>query len=190
MASTKKPKQLTDVATPGDGKIKASSTSRQIIIKHQNVQDPMVMPEGAKSNLDVAVKATSPNAKKMVISPIHSDVVATADDDVISPPQEPKPLPPEPAEVPTPPEEQVEATVPFGVAEPVQDQTDTVDKLVADETYFLDITTREQRRSKRSALIGTIVIVVLVAAWHNVALDANLLPNIYNIPHTSFFSAK
>ena len=63
-------------------------------------------------------------------------------------------------------------------------------KLIDEEEFFLPIETLEERRSRRVAIFGLLLIIVLAAAWYDVALDASLLPNSFNVPHTSFFTVK
>jgi hypothetical protein len=63
-------------------------------------------------------------------------------------------------------------------------------EMVEDEQYFLPINAAQERRSRRVAIIGLFVIIVLALAWYNVALDAGLLPNQFNVPHTGFFTIK
>jgi hypothetical protein len=63
-------------------------------------------------------------------------------------------------------------------------------KMIDEEEYFLPIQTLEERRSRRVAILGLLLIIVLAVAWYNVALDAGLLPNSFSVPHTSFFSIK
>jgi hypothetical protein len=63
-----------------------------------------------------------------------------------------------------------------------------VAELIEKGTYFLPINSVEQRRAKRAIILGTILIIVLGAAWLDVALDANLVQiNGWKAP-TSFFS--
>lgn len=63
-------------------------------------------------------------------------------------------------------------------------------RMIDEEEYFLPIETLEERRSRKVAIIGLLFIIILAAAWYDVALDSNLLPNQFNLPHTSFFSVK
>lgn len=70
------------------------------------------------------------------------------------------------------------------------EQTAAVKKLVAAETYFLPINHREKRRAKRFMFLGLLLIVALAVAWVDVALDAGLIANPQNLPHSHFFTAK
>lgn len=237
MAAAKKPKAtkakakpkaapkpaVFDVAKPGAPALATSSTSRPIIIKHQNVPDPMVnekpSPEPTENERQTAPTLLSPSAKKIVIQPLHDaeEKVDVKPSEPTKPTTEPapeiditaalktdKPEPkPEPAkEEPTPPKPEpkpvvVEPKVEIPKDKPVIDdeavlaeRAAQVQKLVASQEYFLPIETIEQRRTKRTAILGVLSIIVLLAAWYNVSLDAQLLPNTYNLPHTSFFGAK
>ncbi|MDB5175434.1 MAG: hypothetical protein JWM81_292 [Candidatus Saccharibacteria bacterium] len=68
------------------------------------------------------------------------------------------------------------------------DHDNMVAELIEKGSYFLPINSVEQRRAKRAIILGTILILVLGAAWLDVALDANLIQiNGWKAP-TSFFS--
>ena len=54
----------------------------------------------------------------------------------------------------------------------VQDELDT---LVEQKTYFLDINSVERRRSMHVFVYGFLLIIILVLAWVNIALDAGLI---------------
>lgn len=103
-----------------------------------------------------------------------------------------KPAAPQPEVKP----ETTEAAVPAdhdtreAESEVARERAARLEKLVESEEYFLPIETVEQRRSRRVAIFGLLLIIILAAAWYNVALDAGLLPNTYNLPHTTFFSIK
>jgi len=71
-----------------------------------------------------------------------------------------------------------------------QEREAKLQEMIEDEQYFLPINAAQERRSRRVAIIGLVVIVVLALAWYNVALDAGLLPNQFDVPHTSFFTIK
>jgi hypothetical protein len=217
--TAKKSAPVFDVSKPGAPSVSSSSTSRAIIIKHQTVKDPMVnatpaKTEPAKTDESTAkVVTASPAAKKIVIQPIHATL-----DEAVALPAEPDSVAVS-TEVAEQPAEKASATTePITITEikkpvnnPVEapedkvshddkpvidDQTVTAERikrvndLVTSEQYFLPIETSEHRRSKRTAIIGVCTILLLVAAWYNVSLDAELLPNTYNLPHTSFFSAN
>jgi hypothetical protein len=47
--------------------------------------------------------------------------------------------------------------------------------LVAAKRYFLPINTQEKRRTKHFIILGVVLILLLVAAWANIALDAGLI---------------
>lgn len=193
MANTKptvKPKDankpsIFDVAKPGAPAMAPSGNSRSIIIKHQTVQDPMVVAAAGESKKPKAEKLSeepqtapaiaSPSSKKTVIQPLHDTIEEL----------------PHKHEMPTPVPEVV------NIEKPVIDdegeslrRTERINQLVASQELFLPIETSEQRRSKRTAIFGALFIIILLAAWYDVSLDAGLLSNTYNLPHTSFFGNK
>lgn len=61
-------------------------------------------------------------------------------------------------------------------------------KLVADETYFLPVDSVGQKRAQRMTIVGVVLILVLGAAWFNIALDANLITIDGVEAPTNFFS--
>ena len=179
------PKKATvfDVAGPGAPTMNTATSSRPIIIKHPTVQDPMVNDE-PKPELPVPEPVVaSPSAKKVVIEPLHHDVAEPVTVAVTPPPPAPEP-------VAVPVAADIDANAPIiDDEQQSKSRTEAVAKLTLSEQYFLPIETLEQRRSKRTAIIGTLTIVILMLAWYNVALDASLLPNTFGLPHSSFFSA-
>lgn len=64
-----------------------------------------------------------------------------------------------------------------------------VQLLIETKKYFLPIKTTEQRRTKRTVILGILFSVVLIAAWADIALDAGLiqLAGIHSLTH--FFSS-
>ncbi len=62
---------------------------------------------------------------------------------------------------------------------------DELDTLVDQKTYFLPINSVEKRRSKHVFIFGVILIVILAAAWLDVAMDAGFisLPGVQPITH-------
>ena len=198
MADDKRPpRTVFDVTKPGKGGLPASSTTRPVIITNRPViKDPMVNEQTPES----AVTAT-PSNKKLTITPIHDDVAPKAESA-----EEPMPnitVDDKPVEVT--PETTVADVAPEGsqpVAIPAEGEEREAEnelarkraarlqKMIDEEEYFLPIKTEEERRSRKVAIIGIALIVVLAAAWYNTALDAGLLPNSYDLPHTSFFTVK
>lgn len=65
-----------------------------------------------------------------------------------------------------------------------------IEKLVDSEEYFLPINAVQTRKSRKFVVVGILLIIILAIAWYNIALDAGLLPNLYNVPHTEFFTVK
>lgn len=72
----------------------------------------------------------------------------------------------------------------------IAEHAERITKLVESEQYFLPIYTAEARHRKRLIVVGLLLSVILGLAWYNVALDAGLLTNTFNLPHTSFFSVS
>lgn len=231
MAETKKPlsnKSGTfDIVHPS--KVPpASATSRQIIIKHQPVADPMVTDATASPAKDETADAPLKPAKKVILKPLHDDVpVATATHEnnqstpTPVPAAEPEPVaepaPAEPAAETEPkPEPETKPAVeakpeskPDAKAQPKdaskKDPTDDtpaesdqeaierqvkLQKMIDSQEFFLPIQTTEQRRNRVVAVIGILVIILLAVAWYDVALDAGLMPNSYNLPHTRLLQIK
>lgn len=60
-------------------------------------------------------------------------------------------------------------------------------QLIEDKEYFLPINTAEHRRSLIVVVLGAVVILVLAAAWVNIALDAGLIDIPGIKPLTNFF---
>lgn len=190
--------QVFDVSGPGKGS-QASATSRPLITGNAPViKDPMVNEPSTEPVLPAKP------SKKVNIQPLHND---------ITPPEEIKAPEPiaieepafEPAEKPTGfPEPAPDAAVKPEEAPGVPADADQRDedskvareravrlqKMIDEEEYFLPIQTTEQRRSRKVGIIGIVLIIVLALAWYNVALDAALLPNTYNLPHSTFFTVK
>lgn len=50
-----------------------------------------------------------------------------------------------------------------------------IQKLVTEKRYFLPINTQEKRRTKHFIILGVILILLLAAAWADIALDAGLI---------------
>lgn len=115
---------------------------------------------------DVPVPATN---TAPVEEPIESENVAEPEDTVL------------PESEPSDPEADAIAS---------QEQVAHIEQLIEEERYFLPINSVQERRTRRFIIIGVLAIIVLTAAWYNVALDANLVPNTYDLPHSSFFSVN
>ena len=62
--------------------------------------------------------------------------------------------------------------------------------LIETKKFFLPINTVEKRRNKRVVLIGVLLCILLGLVWLDVALDAGLISNGLNLPHTHFFALK
>jgi hypothetical protein len=63
-----------------------------------------------------------------------------------------------------------------------------VQKIITSRKYYLPINAVGKRRAKRYVILGIVLIVILVAAWVDVALDAGMI-HVHGIkPLTHFFS--
>jgi len=89
---------------------------------------------------------------------------------------------------PMSPEEQEAATK--KVEEEKAEHTAAIQKLVDTEQYFLPINSVESRKVKRFIALGAALIILLAAAWVDVALDAGLVQLGGLKPVTHFFTAK
>lgn len=148
---------------------------------------PVEKPDATEASVDKTSADESTKAKTLATEPAADDPKpaplkeAKTAEDVKKPEQVMvSPAEPEPA-VPADRDKREEET------EVARERAARLEKLIEDEAYFLPIETLEQRRSRKVAIIGLLLIILLAAAWYNMALDANLLPNTYNLPHTSFF---
>lgn len=65
-----------------------------------------------------------------------------------------------------------------------------INDLVDKQTYFVPINGKEKKRNKKVAAIGAVVCLILAVAWLDIALDAGLIVNSYNLPHTHFFTLQ
>ncbi len=65
-----------------------------------------------------------------------------------------------------------------------------LDKLVESKQYVLPINAVEKRRSKQAVLLGILLILVLAAAWTDVAMDSGLIHIKGLSPVTHFFQNK
>jgi len=194
-----------DIARPGSSQgFAASATSRPVIVNNRPVmQDPMMVANGSNVDDRTTAPPLTP-VKKVVITPIHESVTEEPEVTVTTPSVVDPPAAAEPAPEPTPkpaPEPVKMATEAAATPEPAVGDDDAtaqkmrermthIEKLVEEQQYFLPIQTIEERRSRKVALFGLLLIIVLALAWYNTALDANLLPNTYDLPHTSFFTVK
>lgn len=181
----------------------AVKPSKKIIITplHQNIVPETDQPKAETPPSEITSIKTPPTKAPLAES-------STAENTVESPMAEAKPD----AEAP-----KISATPPEGFPEPVADaalvpgdapgvpaepderdaeselarkRAARLQKMIDDEEYFLPIKTVEERRSRKVAIFGLLLIILLAAAWYDIALDASLLPNTYDLPHTSFFTVK
>lgn len=190
MADKKQPSPgIFDIARPGSGGLPASSTSRSIISSNRPLMRDPMMSEPSEGDLTPPKEAPKPSPK-MVIQPLHD----TTEPEPVAPAKPPEGFPepvPDAAvkleDAPGVPLDSEEREVDSELA---RKHAARLQKMIEEEEYFLPIKTVEERRSRKVAIFGILLIVVLAAAWYNSALDAGLLPNIYNLPHTSFFTVK
>lgn len=207
-----------DIARPGKGGISASSNSRSVIIKHQLMPDPMVNNE-RRPDLPVVLPSKPATGIKITPlshdDPVLEDEAATAPlvesestpEDKIEvklPVKTLEPIKKEEPELKITPETKIADVAPepdtSGIPEsPDEREADNrvareraakLQRMIDNEEYFLPIETLEERRSRKVAIFGVLLIIVLAVAWYNVALDAGLLQNTYNLPHTTFFTVK
>ncbi len=69
------------------------------------------------------------------------------------------------------------------------EREEALQKLTESKKYYLPINTIEKRRSKRFVILGILLSLLLIVAWLDIALDAGLISNSSNLPHTNFFAA-
>ncbi|MDL2363268.1 MAG: hypothetical protein QFB86_02725 [Patescibacteria group bacterium] len=162
--------------------------------------------ETVKNTADSTPTDASPVAGKKVISPLASSVVTT-------PESEPESEKPDTAAKPT--NETSSSSKSTTVPGPTYDKTtlegdegpisaaaqqDAIDaekekadkalqKLIDDKAYYLPINSLEKRRTKRTAILGFVVSLALIALWIDVALDAGLLHINGLQPLTHLFSS-
>ena len=188
----------------------AEATSKPVIVTNRPIMaDPMVKPASGAPELEAAEKpkeVRAPSASKIVIQPIVHDEEPAPE--VPAEPEAPEsksePAPTEP-EKPTEPGQPAEAEEPEDTQLPAEatDKTDAeeddpaeierrakLDALAESQKYFLPITTAEQRKSRRTIVLGTILAIILLLAWADFAVDAGLVSLPVNVPHTNFFSVK
>ncbi len=71
-----------------------------------------------------------------------------------------------------------------------QERAARLQQIVEKEQYFLPINAVQERRSRRIAIAGLLLIIILAIAWYDIALDAGIMPNLYNLPHTHLFVVR
>lgn len=175
-----------------------SENSKSVIVTHRPMmQDSSVINEVPEDKtITGLIKTTSGGEKRVqpltapILSPEpETEEVAALETEVDKPepvvePEE-KPAEPEkqkePEAVPeapvpknendTPSEEAIAAT-----EEDLQTEADkALQKLIDGKEYFLPINSREKQRSKRFVACGIILSLILIVAWVDIALDANII---------------
>ncbi len=65
-----------------------------------------------------------------------------------------------------------------------------VTELTTSRRYFLPINMKEKKKNRKVVAIGIVVALLLTVVWFDVALDAGIISNSFNLPHTHFFKLK
>jgi outer membrane biosynthesis protein TonB len=186
--------KIVDVAHPDS--VKADATSIPIIVKHgPMLKDPMMAEGKPAEKSETKKEENSPVVTKIQLKPVSADdndaKPAKKEEKPAEPVAKPEPEPePEPetspeepqpeeaaaAEEPADGEELLPGAVPTDpaaakAAREAAEKQLALDKLEADGTYFLPITTAEKRKA-RTFLVALLVVIVLGAAGFLAALDA------------------
>ncbi|MCA9326667.1 hypothetical protein KC976_03645 [Candidatus Saccharibacteria bacterium] len=187
----------------------AEATAKPVIVTNRPIMaDPMVKPASSTPEMEPETKpkeAQAPSASKIVIQPIVHDEEPTPEDPVTEEQTAEAPSKEvQETEAPATVEEQEEAEdtqLPADATDKPTEDPDPEDPaeierqaklqaLVDSQKYFLPITTAEQRKSRRTVILGSILAVLLLLAWADIAVDAGLINLPVNLPHTNFFSVK
>ena len=202
MADAKKDSKVFDVAKPG--KAAADATSKPIIVTNRPLMaDPMVVEDSAEEKTESEPKLTAPSAGKLKIEPLKHDDLATTGDEKVDGADAATKTDEKTQSISTEtidsiPEE-AEVTGRNQLKDAGTDAEDLaarkaaereaqLEKIAEAKTYYLPINQVEHRRNKRAAVLGLALVIVLGAAWADVALDAGLisLPGVKAPTH--FFS--
>lgn len=183
-------KQINDAAASSlkqKPAVTPESESHKIIVTHRSVikAEPSTAPE-----VGLPVKAATPKAAA-VIEPVKPVAPApTTVSKKIEPLTPPEPITAEEEAEPEQAEPAADPAINAIVNEEAEASKSSarLTELVENGTYFLPINSREKRRAKRTAIAGTALIVLLGAAWVNIALDAGLIAINGVEPLTHFFS--
>ena len=209
-----------DVAHPGKGAAASATARPVISGKGPMVQDPTVVNESDAQRETAPLVEGAQRVRKTVIQPLHSaseknddkpadEAVAeqienTASSDATTNEKETPAATESPAtqqEAPATPTNDIQpaldnappTTAPGdedATAKIIKEHMLRIEKLVDSEQYFLPINAVQNRKNRRFVAGGVLLIIILAVAWYNIALDAGLLPNLYNVPHTEFFTVK
>jgi len=168
--------------------------SKKIVITplHQNVAPETDQPKAETPPVETSPSETPPDAEAAEKQPVveakpdaEAPKVSTTPPEGFPEPVADAALAPEGMPgVPADPEER------DAESELARKRAARLQKMIDDQEYFLPIKTMEERRSRKVAIFGLLLIILLAAAWYDIALDASLLPNTYDLPHTSFFTVK
>lgn len=203
VVKTKVGQKIIDVSAPNESA--PSANSKSVIIKHQPlIRDPMMAPAGETAATVVPDATTEPAVvhRERVILPQPSEPAAPV---VVA---EAKPAEPaEPTIVETSPTEsfsvddsipevqspgytsQISPKAAEAAAETkVDERRKVLDDLVRKQTYFLPINSAGNHKKKRFVALGVLLIIVLGAAWFDIALDAGLIQIAGLEAPTNFFS--
>lgn len=209
-AKTSEPARIMDIAKPGGQGAATAATSRPVLVSNRVlIQDPMVKPDTADTSAEtlpaspdkpvkVVVKPISPpeQSESDKLGPLTIAIKADTDaDGVVDKPREasaepaapsPSAAEPAPTSEPGPPSRKPEETA---AAKLQADQlaADEIDELIESKAYNLPIETAENRRARLVTIVGVLLILILAAAWLNVALDAGFITIPGVEPLTHFF---
>lgn len=191
---------IIDVAHPG--KTAPAANSKSVIVRSGPIlKDPMVVDEVADS--DKGVDTDEPALRSPTAPLLPSEKPAEAIETTDSVPvAKPDKLPPaDPSDDVAKPAEAAEADTTDDESVPAKDakaieaaaveeakHQDAIDKLVESKQYYLPINTVEKRRSRRFVVLGTILSLLLILAWADIALDAGIIHINGVKPVTHFFS--
>ncbi|HEX8227025.1 MAG TPA: hypothetical protein VF572_04115 [Candidatus Saccharimonadales bacterium] len=197
--------RIIDIAKPGSLP-PASATARPVIVSNRAVmQDPMMVPLGDILTPEVETPAPQPaqQTAKRVIRPLGEAPPTGKDKDsdgVVEDSEKPSQavaVKKEAVDTKPTSEDRASITDPLGSAETDTDNSkqdevskaqEEIDRLIEEKTYFLPINSIEKRRSRHASILGLLLIIVLGAAWLNIALDAGLIKIGGLQPLTHFFS--
>lgn len=207
----KRENKVFDIAKPSS--TPADATSKSIIVNHGPVmRDPTLVEQSPETT-----NSTEPVLKvshELTLEPSADTISSLTDQHAESSPitvkidspsvsEEPQ-IAPKPEVIPTPeiqevkPAEKSEAEMSDldkqkndeQEKQAAEERAVIIDDIVSSGKYFLPINMIEKKKNQRMAVYGVILCLLLAVAWVDVALDAGLIGNNLNIPHTHFFALK
>ena len=127
---------------------------------------------------------------KVVIEPIHPDAAVENEDDAKNTTeQQIDPVKPDDDLKEKKPATDVSVDEAVATETARAERAKKIDELIDSEKYFVPINAARAKRNRRRAVLGLLLIIVLAVAWYNVSLDAHILPNTFNLPHTQLFGS-